>query len=357
MRKISAKYFTVLLVLLTAGLVYAAGFQEKEIPAALKGKETISIMTMNAENLFDTEHDEGKLDFPYMPKEIKDKDPKIQQFCAKSPKWAQRSCYETDWTEKLLREKMRRLGEAIQANGSPEIIIFQEVENIKVLDRFRTNFLPTDYIESVLIEGPDRRGIDVAMVSKLPLVEAPRLHNIPFDPPKDTRPILEATFRLPDGKKLTVLGLHFPSQHNSPRYRAFAVEYLNSLLRKYPKDRMVIAAGDSNIVHKEYQFWSEYAPGFVTSNTLGVSGGVGTHYYRGDWSLLDVVLFKKAMTDNQMSWGYVENSAVIANKYKYQYKYVGKGKDKQKVPNAFRSPDYSGVSDHFPLKVKIQKVK
>ena len=42
---------------------------------------SVSIMTYNVENLFDTIHDKGKEDYTYLPKVIKDNSAEIQAYC------------------------------------------------------------------------------------------------------------------------------------------------------------------------------------------------------------------------------------------------------------------------------------
>ena len=53
-----------------------------------------------------------------------------------------------------------------------DIIALQEVENVAILERLRTEYLAdSGYLPAILIEGQDIRGIDVAFLSRLPLAE------------------------------------------------------------------------------------------------------------------------------------------------------------------------------------------
>ena len=42
--------------------------------------KTISVMSYNVENLFDTVHDQGKEDYTYLPLSLKQKSPEIQAY-------------------------------------------------------------------------------------------------------------------------------------------------------------------------------------------------------------------------------------------------------------------------------------
>ena len=110
----------------------------------------------------------------------------------------------------MVERKLDVIADSIkQINGGqgPDIIAFQEIENIFILERLRNEYLSgLGYQPSVLIEGKDRRGIDVAFLA-YPAIDT-KLHEIKFPKSQrrrvgDTRPILEATFTLSTGELLT----------------------------------------------------------------------------------------------------------------------------------------------------------
>lgn len=346
-------------------------FIMKKMSSSVASMKRITIMTMNAENLFDTEHDAGKLDFTYMPRAVKKNNQQIERACEQMG-YGKKSCLYNDWDDSKLRKKLNHLASAIIENDSPEIILFQEVENIKILtrlmDTINARLRKSDgvYIEPVLIEGPDRRGIDVAILSKLPLVRPPESYSLDwtrYGKPRDTRGILKATFLLPGRKKsvISVFAFHFPSQGLSTRYRSVSLEYLRKimaeekqLLERSGFESIMVAGGDSNIVEKEYHLWKQYMNGymvskdFITRNDEMVSGAKGTHNYKGEWSYLDVLIFPNAM--QKTTWRVDQKSAHVANVWKTQFTENARG---EKIPNAYRYPKYSGVSDHFPFSVDI----
>ena len=221
--------------------------------------ESLTIMTFNVENLFDTTHDQGKNDETYLPKRQKQSKQHINK-CNKINvnRWRDQ-CLHWDWSEAVVEQKLTVIGDAIKQVGDgegPDIIAFQEVENERILERLRTEQLKgLGYQPSVLLEGSDIRGIDVAFLSKFP-VTAPKLHEIKFPASQrarvgDTRPILEATFQLPDGSLLTGFAVHFPAPFHPTEMRESAYTTLNKLLRQLPNERAVFAAGDFNTTREE----------------------------------------------------------------------------------------------------------
>ena len=69
--------------------------------------------------------------------------------------------------------KIRNLSKIIKqadSGRSPDIVVFQEVENINALQKLKSLGLKDEgYKEIVLVEGTDKRGIDVAIISKFAL--------------------------------------------------------------------------------------------------------------------------------------------------------------------------------------------
>ena len=64
--------------------------------------------------------------------------------------------------------ELRALARNIERSGA-DIFTLQEVENQQVLQDFLNDYLPGKFSEVVLVEGNDRRGIDVAVISRFPI--------------------------------------------------------------------------------------------------------------------------------------------------------------------------------------------
>ena len=185
--------------------------------------EELSLMSYNVENLFDTEDDFLKDDKAFLPV-TKKKHVYHIGACNKIEvkKWRD-ECLYLDWSEEAKTKKILNIAKVISSLNSDgaDIIAFQEIENINVLKDLFNQLEPLGYIDFVLLEGRDYRGIDSAIISKFPIKRS-KLHFIKFSPGfpiKDTRPILEAQIDLL-GKTLRVYSVHFPAP------------FLNSVMRK-----------------------------------------------------------------------------------------------------------------------------
>ncbi|MCB0377731.1 MAG: endonuclease/exonuclease/phosphatase family protein [Bdellovibrionales bacterium] len=326
--------------------------------------DSVSIMAYNVENLFDNQDDPGKDDETYMSKKSK-QSPRHRMTCSgMSNPYYRQQCQELDWSDSKIQRKLKRIAHVIlqvKKGLGPDIVILEEVENEKILEKLRKSYLQKAvYQKGILLEGPDKRGIDVAMLSRYPLVGKPILHPVQWipDPKKNksarpTRGILQAQFRLPTGDVLTVFGVHFPSQGNPVGYRWAAIETLRKAKQALPEDSLVVVGGDFNITAEEEGekgLFKSLANEFYISHFEGCSQCEGTHNYRGSWSFLDALLFSKNLK-TQGRWKYVPESIRVANKSIYQLNNWG-------APARFQEGiSQVGVSDHFPIVAEIVPVK
>lgn len=326
-----------------------------------KAENEISVMTYNVENLFDTLHDKGTEDFSYLP--LKDKNQKkVQDYC-KSIKnnFYKKQCLEFDWSDEALEAKMRNLNQVIrftdQGRG-PDNIMLTEVENLRVLKQFVNGPLSDlGYKTVVLIEGPDLRGIDPAFISKFPQVGKAKLHLIPY---KDKNPeqlkwarrsrgILEVVVKAPNGKNITFLTAHFPSQSNPTEWRAQAIDFAKNLMLKYQKQgRAVVFGGDLNIIASEEEthgyFKTQMTQAGQVSHLVGCQHCVGSYNYKGTWSFLDILVF----SNNLKSVGFelIPESIQIVK--------TSVNTDTNGSPQRFDSTDKTGAADHFPLYARLK---
>ncbi|MEX2494734.1 MAG: endonuclease/exonuclease/phosphatase family protein, partial [Woeseia sp.] len=343
-------------VLTALGLL--AGCSQTTAPPETGGSDPrpISIMTFNVENLFDNQDDPGKDDRTYFPLAMK-QNAEHRAACAEIEVEAWRTqCLDWDWNDDVVERKLSVVAAAIlQVNdgAGPDIVALQEVENIHILERLRKEYLAeAGYREGILIDGNDLRGIDVAFLSRLPLVEAPALHPIPFEDADDrrvadTRGILEATFRLPDGSLLTGYAVHFPAPFHPTEMRISAYEALNALKASLPADRAAFAAGDFNTTSAEdaeRSMLERFVKPHWTVVHEHCAGCRGTSYYARDdsWSFLDMLLWSPAERSAHATWRLRENSVRIANGTRDQVRDDG-------TPARFELPEGTGVSDHWPL--------
>lgn len=326
----------------------------------VKSADQISIMTFNVENMFDAIHDVNTEDYPYLPLTEKKSD-EVKKFCSSITGFYRTECLEKDWNEDIVKFKLSQVGKTVKyvENGNgPDIILMAEVENLRILNRLADDELKgMGYQTRVLIEGPDLRGIDPAIMSKFPLKGKPVLHIIPYTDKnpeqlkyaKRSRGVIEATLILPNKKELTVMAVHFPSQSNPTEWRAQAVSFLKNKMLEYQKQgRAVIAGGDMNIVTKEESnsgyFSKELSQAGSVSHLVGCKQCEGSHNYKGEWSFLDVMVFGNGLSNAGLEL--IPESLQIV-KAPHHMKKNG-------APLSFRDEKKEGVSDHFPLYSKLK---
>lgn len=353
------------LVILALAALAAAGCAGSG-PLAETGQR-VSIMAFNVENLFDNVDDPAKDDATYLA--LADKqDPLHIAGCneVEVDRWRDQ-CLNWDWSDAVVDRKLAAVAAAILAAGSgrgPDIVALQEIENLAIAERLRTEYLgAADYRPVVLVEGDDARGIDVAFLTRLPIVGAPTLHPVAFDDTvpaeriADTRGILEATFVLPDGSRLTGFSVHFPAPFHPTEMRERAYRTLDALLEALPADRPAFAAGDFNTTSAE-DIRESILDRYARSRWILAHDGIdpadcrGTQYYAPEdsWSFLDMVLWSPARGDARRAnatWQLDPASARCANSLPEQVTPAG-------TPNRFTMPEATGVSDHWPLIVEIQ---
>jgi len=328
--------------------------------SAVSAPETVTIMAFNVENVFDNFDDPDKIDETYLAIDEKQADAHIAK-CNEIPveRWRD-SCLYLDWNDAVIDHKLAVVAATIQQvndGRGPDIVALQEVENVEILERLRSEYLAgNDYLPPVLLEGTDARGIDVAFLTRVPLAEPAVLHplNLPpefADRAGDTRGILEATFRMPDGSLLTGFSVHFPAPFHPTAMREIAYAQLDDLLAQLPADRPVFAAGDFNTTStedaREKMLDRFVRPDWVVSNDL-CSDCPGTSYYSRDetWSFLDMILFSPDR-GGKTTWRIRADSVRLGNRNPAQVTASG-------TPLRYDAVSRAGVSDHWPVVIVIE---
>jgi len=347
-----------LLALLTCAACSLAGPADSapEDPATI----AVTVMSFNVQNLFDNSDDPGKDDKAYLPIEQKQSSKHVNECnLIKVDSWRD-ECLLLDWSDAAIDDKLTALAETIRQvnNGSgADVIALQEVENATILDRLRTEKLADlGYQPAILIEGSDLRGIDVALLSKLPMVGDATLNplSLPEFPERqgDTRGVLQATFELPDGSLLTAFSVHFPAPFHPTPMRIAAYEHLASLLAALPDDQHAFAAGDFNTTSAEDEregLLDAYArPHWILAHDVGCGDCQGSYFYGRDstWSYLDMILFAPAR-GGKTTAEIRGDSVRIANAYPRQVSKSG-------TPERYNAENGSGVSDHWPMVATLE---
>jgi endonuclease/exonuclease/phosphatase family metal-dependent hydrolase len=321
---------------------------------------TVTVMTFNVQNLFDNTDDPDKDDKAYLALAAKQNEGHIAACNEITVDSWRDECLNLDWSDAAIDHKLDVLAQSIrQVNdgAGADIITLQEVENASILDRLRTEKLADlGYAPAILVEGTDVRGIDVAILSKLPLASEPRLQPLalPEFPQRegDTRGVLQATFRLPDGSLLTAFSVHFPAPFHPTAMRIAAYEHLAALRAALPDEQHAFAAGDFNTTSAEDAregLLDTYArPHWTLAQDVGCDECRGSYFYGRDssWSFLDMIFFSSAR--GAKTTARIRGESVqIANDYPPQT-------SKNGTPERFRSEKGSGVSDHWPMVATIE---
>ena len=270
-------------------------------PASAQKKFSVyAIGFYNVENLFDTTHDEGKNDYDFTPT----------------------GSYQ--WNEMKYRHKLHNMASVLAEMGTdvlPNVgcaaIGLAEVENDHVMNDLTAQpELAARGYKYVHIEGPDRRGIDCALIynPKLFTVRDTKLVPYVYDLPKDstraTRGFLTVSGTLA-GEHVTIIVCHLPSRGAGSYYRELGGKQVkalkDSLLREDPKVK-VLVMGDMNDdpTNKSMYECLSAKPEIkeVGSNDMYnpwynvlVKEGTGTLQYQGKWNLFDQII----MTPNLLN--------------------------------------------------------
>jgi endonuclease/exonuclease/phosphatase family metal-dependent hydrolase len=310
--------------------------------------ESFTIMTFNAQNLFDTLDDEGKDDKAYLPLKLKQNE-EHQRSCSNINVKAWRNeCFFLDWNEETKDAKLNiLLNNIITYNdGGADVIALQEIENKNILKQLFDLLKPYGYTEYELLESTDKRGVDTAFISRYELSN-PSLHYVKFSPKfatYDTRPIFKITASI-NKKEIVIYNLHFPSNFNDLQMRIESFNLLNDLLAK--NNEPSIALGDFNLSSKDdtkFNIYSNQQDVWYVSHLEGCKGCKGTHYYSYDktWSFLDAIFVSR---DRGITFN---NKSIQLHKTESN-SYADSGR-----PIRFNAKAKKGVSDHFAVVAEIK---
>ncbi len=222
------------------------GLSSKELAAQTQDKTLNStpfiVMSYNVENLFDTQHDQGKDDAEFLPNGM------------------------MEWDEKKYNSKLGNIAKVISAVGQkhwPSLIGLVEVENERTMkDLLARTTLGQKGYQFTISNSPDHRGIDVALLylgDRFKLISKNE-YQVQFstNARKRSRNILHVTGQLQNKQLLDVFVCHFPSRREGVRQtdpdRHDVSRLLKSkcdeLLRKRP-DANIIIMGDFNSTPSE----------------------------------------------------------------------------------------------------------
>ena len=330
------------------------------LPASAQKKYSVyGVGFYNQENLFDTCHDEGKRDYDFLP--------------TGSYKWnAMKYNHKLNNMSRALAD----MGTDVLPNIGCAIIGLAEVENSKALDDLIAQpALSARNYQYVHIEGPDRRGIDCALLYNPSLFSVKNTRLVPYvqklkkDSAFYTRGFLTVSGTLAD-ENVAVIVCHLPSRFSESFYRELGAEQVkaikDSLLNDDPnckvfvmgdmnddpidKSMAGILKGKANI--KDVNEGDMYNPWY---NIL-VKEGVGTLLYQGSWNLFDQILLTPNLLnkDDKKDFSSLKfwKNQIFKRDYLFQTEGKYKGSPKRTTAGGVW---LDGYSDHLPVVIYLVK--
>jgi endonuclease/exonuclease/phosphatase family metal-dependent hydrolase len=351
------------------------------LAASSANAEPITVVSFNAENLFDTVDDaDNPHDNTYLPLAIKQAAGAAHESLCKqnNPNTASgnyKQCINLDWSEATYKIKLKRYADVVSAMPAlPHVITIPETENAKVLDDLKA-ILPKANEWSVIqldtSDEPDSRGIDVGILTRLPINGTPVAHKVVFagesSDCRATRDIVQASLKLSDGAALTVFGVHFPSGGNPYKCRLASFAKLNEITAALPKDDLKIAAGDFNLNCLETQTDAMdrlLVKGNWYLSPLATAGcsapGSSKFIERGidnwnTWSFLDLILVSNTLSLTQPSINnWFADLGSFGTLVVSPEQVMVDREDKGFVePRRFDPVTGRGVSDHWPVMIRL----
>ncbi|MDE6871281.1 MAG: endonuclease/exonuclease/phosphatase family protein [Bacteroidales bacterium] len=352
------------IVLLVLGLNVSAQTADKS-----KAGRNYVIGFYNLENLFDIYDDPAKNDEEFLP-DGKNK-----------------------WTEAKYTKKLHNMATVIKAmadaNGRYHTILgVSEIENRLVLEDLvsQPEIADANY-QIVHYDGPDRRGVDVALLYKPEQFTYLDSESIPFTFDSDiefsmdkagqddfrTRDIL-MVHGLIDGEHFAFYVAHLPSRIGGKggdlRSRGGEIIYNHAMgmMEKYPGIK-IAAMGDMNdnptddsmavYLHGKENVDEVTDKDFFSPFLSMYKAGFGSLAYRGEWSIYDLILVNSNLLnapDGGLKIRPVNKKGHYGVIFKRPFMTVQKGQYKGTPFRTFSGGAFiGGYSDHYPTYIVISK--
>lgn len=354
-------------------LVYAILILLMAAPAVFAGKPGRSYVIgfYNLENLFDTYHDEGKNDYEYLPDGA------------------------NQWTDVKYNKKLHNMASVIRAMADENkafhsILGVSEIENRHVLeDLVSQPEIAGANFQIVHYDGPDRRGVDVALLYRPEHFQVIESQSIPFtlegtsidfgmtDDEKDyfrTRDILMVRGLL-DGEMFAFFVAHLPSRlggkSGALRDRGGEIIYRRSmeLMQEFPGIK-IVAMGDMNdnptdpsmtkYVNAKEKIGEVGPENFFSPFLSMYKAGFGSLAYRGVWSIFDIIIVNSNLCDAPK--GTLEIKPIVNKKYyarifRQPFMTNQEGQYKDTPKRTLADTGVEGYSDHYPTYIVVSNKK
>lgn len=284
------------------------------------------------------------------------------------------------WNTEKYFSNMDRMAGVISGIGAdltgsaPAIIGVSEIENLTVLkDLVNAEPIAKYDYQIVHFDGPDRRGVDCALLYRPEYFEVTNTEMYPVimeDTSFITRDQLLVSGKL-DGEEIHIIILHWPSRRGGEKKSAAKREaaadvtrYIVDSLLAADKNAKVICMGDLNddpvnsSVKNHLNTVGEQEKaidGILFNPMLKLyKKGIGSLAYRDKWNLFDQIVISPSFLDKDKS-SYRYYKVFVHNKPFLMQK---DGKYKGYPLRTYVGNTYKGgYSDHFPVYIYVIKEK
>ena len=314
--------------------------------------DSLRIGFYNVENLFDTKDDPQINDDEFTPASKK------------------------EWTLERYQTKLDHLAKVVEGMGYPALLGLAEVENATVLTDFceKTSLAAQGY-GFAHFDSPDERGIDVALLFQKKYFKILHAEPLPIhfpaevakgDPNPATRDVLFVKGILAGNDTLYLLVVHAPSrsggQKETEPERLFVAEKIRSkvdeIFSKNP-DANIVVMGDFNDEPTDPSIAQIIDAQSLTKNIQPAtlfncflkldSQGLGTYNYRGNWNMLDQVIFSSNLIQRKNGLHFKEAAIFRQDWMMYEDKKYGQGPSRTYGGDHY----FGGYSDHLPVMVTL----
>lgn len=296
--------------------------------------QTLTVVELNCENLFDCHDDSLKQDEEWLPTSVR------------------------HWTPRRYWHKQNHIAQEIlscQEEGIPDLVALVEVENDSALSHLtRHSLLRNATYQYLMTESPDLRGIDVALLYQ-PFTFRPICYETiritPLEGMRPTRDILYVKGEYITGDTLHVFVVHAPSRFGGEKAtrpnRQVVADRLVATMSQLSSDAKIIVAGDFNDDYEApaLRYLTDNGLQNVTYQATGSHGAKATYRYQGEWESIDHI-FVSAPLAAKVKDAYINDRPFLLEEDR---KYGG-----VKPFRTFNGYRYqSGFSDHLPLVVRF----
>ena len=338
-------------ILVFVSVLYFIGAIDAE---AQKKYEVYSVGFYNLENLFDTIHDAGKNDYEFLPDGTN--------------KWATMK-----YTNKLknMATVLNEMSTDMLPMGLAAVGV-SEIENYRVLDDLvKHPILSARGWDIVHIEGPDRRGVDCALLYNPKLFKPVASKLVPYttednDTTYKTRGFLTVSGDMA-GERVHFIVNHWPSRYASSPARERAGVLVkavkDSLMAAQPNSKVIImgdmnddpddksmkiclgAKREQNQIKKGSDLYNPWW------NVLR-KNGMGTLKYKGKWNLFDQIIISGNLVGKDRSTLKYYKPEIFSRSYMLQTEGKYKGSPKRTHAGGVW---LNGYSDHLPVIIYLIK--